>query len=118
MFNVRNSTQTSLEDIEKLIQKLFSSLNYQLNLTQSAKPFVTSPSSKVVEVLKEAILKVVGITPSYSTGGGTSDARFFAQEGVEVVEFGVSNDTLHAPNEIKEEVIKLYEVFKEVVKRF
>ncbi len=117
MFNVRNSTKTTLEDVEGFIKKSLGDLNYQLTLTQSAHPFLTNQNSKIVQALKEAIQKVVRITPNPSTSGGTSDARFFAQKGVDTVEFGVSNDTIHAPNErvLKEEVVQLYQVFKEVI---
>ncbi len=55
-----------------------------------------------------------------STAGGTSDARFMGAFGIDVVEFGVINDTIHAPNErtsIKE-VEGLCAVFKDTSKTF
>ena len=42
---------------------------------------------------------VTGITPTLSTGGGTSDGRFIAPSGTHVVEFGAVNATIHKPNE-------------------
>jgi len=120
MFNVRNSTKTTKEDIEKFIDKYFSDMDYTLTLTQSAKPFITSRDSKVVKNLQESIKEVVGIDPKLSTAGGTSDARFFGEFGVDTVEFGVINDTIHSVNErtsIKE-VEGLYKVFREFLKRF
>jgi succinyl-diaminopimelate desuccinylase len=99
MFNVRNSTNTTQKEIKSLFESLFSGLAYDLKLTQGSYPFVTKRDSKVVEVLSESIQRVVGIETKYSTAGGTSDARFMAQYGIEVVEFGVINDTIHAPNE-------------------
>jgi succinyl-diaminopimelate desuccinylase len=120
MFNVRNNTHTTKEDIEKFIHKHFKDMNYTLELKQSAKPFITNPNTKVVKQLDKAIQKYTGITPKHSTAGGTSDARFFADYGVKVVEFGVINDTIHAPNErtSKDEVIKLSEIFKDVIENW
>ncbi len=120
MFNVRNSTKTSKEDIEEFVHKYFSEMNYTLTLDQSAYPFVTDANTHIVRSLDAAIEKVTGIKPKHSTAGGTSDARFIAPCGVDVVEFGVKNDTIHAPNErtSKEEVQKLYEVFRELIDTF
>jgi len=120
MFNVRNNTKTSKEDIEKFINELFKDTNYRLVLNQSAKPFMTDKNSKVVKVVASAIKKITGIDTKYSTAGGTSDARFLAEFGIDVVEFGSLNDTIHAPNErvsIKE-VEGLKAVFDEVIKNF
>ncbi len=120
MFNVRNNTQTDKEKIQKFIHKHFKDMNYTLTLKESAKPFITDPNTKVVTMLDKAIKKETNITPKHSTAGGTSDARFFAEYGVKVVEFGVKNDTIHAPNErtTKEEVIKLSKIFKDVIKKW
>lgn len=120
MFNVRNNTKTSMRDIEAFVHKYFDGMNYTLTLSESAKPFLTDPNSKVVKVIDRAIEKVTGIKPKHSTAGGTSDARFFAEYGVKTIEFGVKNDTIHAPNErtSKDEVIGLYKVFQEVIKSF
>lgn len=120
MFNVRNSTKTSKEDVEDFVHKYFSGLKYDLTTSQSAKPFITDVNRPVVHALDNAIQKVCGIMPKHSTAGGTSDARFIAAYGIDVIEFGVINDTIHAPNERTSiiEVEKLFEVFKEVVKNF
>ncbi len=120
MFNVRNNTHTDKEKIKNFIHKHFKDMNYSLELKQSAKPFITDPNTKVVKTLDESIKKITGITPKHSTAGGTSDARFFAEYGVKTVEFGVKNDTIHAPNERtgKDEVIKLSKIFKETIKNW
>ena len=120
MFNVRNNTKTTMQDIERFVHKFFDGMNYTLKLNQSAKPFLTDPNSKVVKTIDKAIQEVIGITPKHSTAGGTSDARFFAEFGVKTIEFGVKNDTIHAPNERvdKDEVVGLYKVFKKVIENF
>ncbi len=120
MFNVRNSTNTTIEDIKSFVDKYFKDMNYSLSLNQSAKPFITDKNSKIVKLLQKEIKNIVGIDPKLSTAGGTSDARFFGEFGVDTVEFGVINDRIHAINErtsIKE-VEKLYEIFKSAIERF
>ncbi len=120
MFNVRNSTKTTKEDIESFVDRYFKDMNYLLTLTESAKPFMTDKDSKIVKAISGAIEEVTGVKTAYSTAGGTSDARFFAEFGVDVVEFGVKNDTIHAPNErtTPEEVESLKEVFDRVIAAF
>ncbi len=120
MFNVRNSTKTTKEDVEAFVHKYFKEMDYTLVLNQSAKPFVTNRDSKVVQKVHESIEAVTGIDAKYSTAGGTSDARFFGEFGIDTVEFGVLNDTIHAPNESTsiDEVKALYEVFLKVIKSF
>jgi len=81
---------------------------------------MTNPQSAVVKTIDKAIVAVCSTPPKHSTAGGTSDARFFAEYGVDTVEFGVINDTIHAPNErtTVDEVERLYQVFIETIKNF
>jgi succinyl-diaminopimelate desuccinylase len=120
MFNVRNSTKTTQEDIRLHIETLFKDLDYTLELTQGSYPFVTKRDSKIVEKLTSSIKDITGVETKLSTAGGTSDARFMGAFGIDVVEFGVINDTIHAPNERTsiDEVEGLYQVFKDLVKNF
>ncbi|MCX6073489.1 MAG: succinyl-diaminopimelate desuccinylase [Campylobacterales bacterium] len=120
MFNVRNSTATTKESIELFIAKQCSGIEYTLTLDQSAKPFVTDAHTRIVQLLSDAIGEVASIVPKRSTAGGTSDARFIAEYGIDVIEFGVINDTIHAPNERTSiaEVESLYKVFSTLIQRF
>jgi len=120
MFNVRNSTKTSLDDVEHFVHKYFSGMDYDLTLSQSAEPFLTQTDRPVVHNIDKSIRKICGITPKHSTAGGTSDARFIAAYGVDVIEFGVINDRIHAPNERTsiDEVERLYSVFKDMIEQF
>jgi succinyl-diaminopimelate desuccinylase len=120
MFNVRNSTATSRDDVEHFVHRYFKEMNYTLKLEQSAKPFMTDVNTKVVRHLDKAIKEVTDITPKHSTAGGTSDARFIAEYGIDVIEFGVRNDTIHAPNErtTRDEVIGLYRVFSSLIESY
>ncbi len=120
MFNVRNSTKTTLEDIKNFIETQFSGLDFELTVNQSSRPFLTDTATPIVRTLDRVIKESTKITPAHSTAGGTSDARFLAAYGVETVEFGVINDTIHAPNESTtvEQVEKLYEIFYNTVRHY
>ncbi len=117
MFNIRNSTKTTQESVKAFIAKEFQNLNYSLSLTQSAYPFITSTDSKIVKDLHNAIYSIMNTVPEYSTAGGTSDARFIAKYGINVIEFGVKNDTIHGVDErtTVDEVVKLYKIFKRLI---
>ena len=87
MFNVRNSTKTTQEEIKVHIAEIFENLDYSLELTQGSYPFVTKRDSKIVKKLSQSILSVCAVETQLSTAGGTSDARFMGAFGIDVVEF-------------------------------
>ncbi|SFV61868.1 N-succinyl-L,L-diaminopimelate desuccinylase [hydrothermal vent metagenome] len=120
MFNVRNSTKTTAEDIKEFVDKNLHNLDYSIKLSQSAKPFMTNSDTLVVKAIDKAIKKICGKPPKHSTAGGTSDARFMGEYKINTVEFGVINDTIHAPNErtTVDEVEKLYSVFVYLINNF
>lgn len=120
MFNVRNSTKTTKEDIERFVHKYFRGMDYILTINESAKPFLTKRNSPIVHHVVKAIEEKTGMYPKLSTAGGTSDARFFAEFNIDSVELGVINDTIHAPNErtTMQEVEDLEDVFKRVIQNF
>lgn len=106
MFNVRNNYLTDKSAIKSYIKSLLKSAGikkYDLSFSQSAFPFVGAESSldsaNLLNILCDAIYKKTHITPRPNTGGGTSDARYFSAFGVEVVEFGLVNDRIHAVDE-------------------
>jgi succinyl-diaminopimelate desuccinylase len=118
MFNVRNNTNITQEEIKAFVAKHFSGLEYELHLTQGSYPFKTPTDTKIVQKIDEAIERVTQVKPKHSTAGGTSDARFMAPFGIDVIEFGVKNDTIHSVNErtTKKELEDLYKVFKTLIK--
>ena len=120
MFNVRNSTKTTQESVRLHIERVLEGIDYTLRLTQGSYPFVTKRDSLIVRQMQKSIRSVTGIETKLSTAGGTSDARFMGAYGIDVVEFGVINDTIHAPNERTsiEEVEQLYRVFGDTVRHF
>lgn len=120
MFNVRNTTKTSQEDIIAYIKSLCKDLKYELKMSQGAFPFLTCVDSKIVKSIKESIGSVCSVEAKYSTAGGTSDARFITQYGVDVVEFGVRNDSMHSVNEYTymADVEKLRDCFSHLINNF
>ncbi|MEA3331434.1 MAG: succinyl-diaminopimelate desuccinylase [Campylobacterota bacterium] len=117
MFNVRNTTLTTQKEVREFVDKHLDGLDYELKLTQGSYPFITDTETKLVHNIDLAIESVTGIKPKHSTAGGTSDARFVSQFGIDVIEFGVINDTIHAINErtTTKEVENLYKVFKKLL---
>ncbi|MBK1991827.1 succinyl-diaminopimelate desuccinylase [Campylobacter sp. 2018MI35] len=120
MFNVRNSLDTSIDDVKAYVEKICEGLNYELKISQSSKPFLTKSDNKIVQKINQSVQKITSQVPKFNTKGGTSDARFLAEFGVSVCEFGVCNDTIHAVNErvSVEEFEKLCLVYKDFVENF
>ena len=100
MFNFRYSTETTKEELQKKVNAILNShkLNYSIDWSHSGYPFLT-PQGVLVSACIDAIEKIKSIKPELSTSGGTSDGRFIAQEGTQVVELGPINATIHQINE-------------------
>ena len=100
LFNFRFSTEVTEDELRNRVTALLDKheLNYDLQWKLSGNPFLTS-TGKLVDAACGAIKSVCGIETDCSTGGGTSDGRFIAPTGAEVIELGVNNDTIHKVNE-------------------
>lgn len=98
--NFRYSTElTATQIIERFQATLDAySVDYDVQWTYNGSPFITQPGS-LTDAVSRAIKKVTGLTTELSTSGGTSDARFIAPTGAQVVEIGPSNKTIHKINE-------------------
>lgn len=123
LFNIRNGvstdTKTAKSFIENALQKAQIN-NFELDIEQSSNSFVieeTETAKKYFESLKKCVEEISGVTPKPSTAGGTSDARFISKYGICVLEFGVRNETIHAPNECVsiDEVEKLTKIFQSLI---
>jgi len=120
MFNVRNSTKTTQQEIIEFIDKYFSKFDYNLKLTQGSYPFMTDANTKVVQKMRASIKNILNIDTKNSTAGGTSDARFFGQFKIDTIEFGVINDTIHSVGEktTVKEVENLSKIFEDIIKYY
>jgi succinyl-diaminopimelate desuccinylase len=98
--NLRYSPVQTLEGLKHTFESLLTKhqLKYTLEWYLSGEPFYTPPG-KLCAAVSAAVEAVVGRSPQLTTGGGTSDGRFIAPRGAEVVELGVVNATIHKVNE-------------------
>lgn len=119
MFNFRYSTQSSAEQLQQRVIALLDKhgLSYDLDWTLNGLPFLTDSGSLVAATVK-AIYQVQGFETRLETSGGTSDGRFIAPTGAQVVELGPCNATIHKINECVsvtdlEQLAKMYEAILE-----
>ena len=99
-FNLRFSTEWTEQGLKDSIRDLLDSheLDYELLWRPCSRPFLTQ-SGKLLGAVQDAVADMCGIIPEVSTDGGTSDGRFIAPTGAEVVELGPVNATIHKVNE-------------------
>jgi succinyl-diaminopimelate desuccinylase len=97
-FNLRFSTEQTVEGLQKTVLAILDgTTSYTLEWFVSL-PFLTLPGTLTASVAR-AVQESVGRTPEFSSTGGTSDGRFIAPTGAQVVELGVINATIHKVNE-------------------
>jgi succinyl-diaminopimelate desuccinylase len=100
-FNFRYSTEINATTLKQQVETVLNEeldLEYQLNWRLNGEPFLTR-SGELIKAATKAVLTHCNISPELSTGGGTSDGRFIAPYGVEVIELGPVNATIHQVNE-------------------
>jgi len=98
--NFRYSTELTADQITARVEQVLNShgVKYDVKWTYNGSPFITQPGS-LTDAASKAIKTITGLTTELSTSGGTSDARFIAPTGAQVVELGPSNKTIHKINE-------------------
>ncbi len=119
-FNLRFSTAITEQQIKQRIETILNKhqLEYTIDWSLSGQPFLT-PDGELVEAAKQAIKSVCNIETELSTSGGTSDGRFIAPIGAQVVELGPVNESIHKIDENIniDELEKLTAVYTEILKR-
>ncbi len=117
-FNLRYSTELTAEEIQQRVEAILSNegIEFDLDWHLSGEPFLTE-KPELIGQMQLAIQAVTGMTAENSTGGGTSDGRFIAKLGTQVVEFGPCNGTIHKPNECVSmaDLEQLSEVYERVL---
>ena len=100
VFNFRFSTQVTDVELRQRTEAILDAheLDYNIQWSLSGQPFLT-PSGELVEAAVASIREVTGLETELSTSGGTSDGRFIAPTGAQVVELGPINATIHKLNE-------------------
>ncbi|WP_444907642.1 succinyl-diaminopimelate desuccinylase [Microbulbifer sp. SSSA008] len=117
--NWRFSTELTAEDLETRARAILDkhNLKYEANFKLSGLPFLTA-AGPLVQATQQAILTITGEKTELSTAGGTSDGRFIAPTGAQVVELGPVNATIHKVDERVEadhlDILK--DIYREVLK--
>ncbi|HEX5788139.1 MAG TPA: succinyl-diaminopimelate desuccinylase [Woeseiaceae bacterium] len=99
-FNFRYSTEWDYARLKRRVQEIFDrhGVDYTIDWHLSGEPFLTDPGP-LIDAVVRAVEAETGATPELSTGGGTSDGRFISPAGVDVVELGPVNASIHKVNE-------------------
>jgi succinyl-diaminopimelate desuccinylase len=117
-FNFRYSTEWTHESLQEKVHAVFDAhqIDYELSWHLSGKPFLTDPG-KLINAVSQAVTEHTGNAPELSTGGGTSDGRFISPAGVDVVELGPVNASIHKIDEhVKvEDVITLTSMYRRIM---
>ncbi|MCL7929369.1 succinyl-diaminopimelate desuccinylase [Halomonas llamarensis] len=100
VFNLRFSTEVTHDELKARTHAILDAhgLEYELDWTLNGEPFLTAEGA-LVDAAIQGVETVTGKRPTLSTSGGTSDGRFIATLGAQVVELGPLNDTIHKVNE-------------------
>ncbi len=116
-FNVRFNTHWTTESLEQKIRDTLDTItkNYALEMEGNANPFITTPGPWTQNVF-DIVKRHTNREPKLSTSGGTSDARFVAQY-CPVVEFGLTNETIHQIDENLKipDLHKLVEIYADII---
>ncbi len=99
-FNFRFCTESTVEDLQRRTEAVLDAHNidHRIDWHLSGDAFLTA-GGELLSAVSAAIRHVLDVDPQASTGGGTSDGRFIAPIGAEVIEFGPVNATIHKVNE-------------------
>lgn len=120
LFNLRYSTEITHETIKQRIHAILDSHNidYDINWQHSGEPFLTA-KGELVDAAQASIKSVCGVDTELSTAGGTSDGRFIAPTGAQVVELGPVNESIHKIDENINiaELDQLTEIYGVLLKR-
>ena len=120
MFNFRYSTETTKEELMAKVHEILDNhkIDYTIDWSHSGYPFLT-PVGDLVSACVSAVEEIKDITPELSTSGGTSDGRFIAQEGTQIVELGPVNATIHQVNEsiLVEDLEDLSHIYSKVLSK-
>jgi len=114
-FNLRFSTEQTVETLQATVEGILRrhGVKYSIEWFISGYPFLTEPGVLSAAACR-AVEEELQVSPKLSTGGGTSDGRFIAPMGAQVIELGVINATIHKANECVrvEDIERLRRVYR------
>ena len=118
LFNFRFSTEVTEVQLRQRVENILGKhgLNYSMEWRLSGEPFLTA-TGLLVDVATQCIEEVTGLKTLLSTAGGTSDGRFIAPMGTEVVELGPLNSSIHRVDEHVsiDDLEKLTKIYQKIV---
>jgi len=118
LFNFRFSTEVTSELLQQQTEAIFNRhySDYSIEWQLSGNPFITEEGI-LTEAVKQAIYTVTRVETELSTGGGTSDGRFIAPAGAQVVEIGPCNKTIHKANEevLVDDLERLSQIYEAIL---
>ncbi|MEM0955731.1 MAG: succinyl-diaminopimelate desuccinylase [Pseudomonadota bacterium] len=118
LFNFRYCTEVTADELRQRSEDILNrhGLQYDIEWNLSGEPFLT-PAGSLVDATTSAVEAEMGYSPQLSTAGGTSDGRFIAPTGAEVVELGPVNASIHQINEevSAEAVPRLANIYRRVL---
>ena len=118
LFNFRFSTEVTDAELRQRVEAILDAygFEYELEWTLSGQPFLT-PAGRLVDAARSAIREVTGIEAQLSTSGGTSDGRFIAPTGAQVLELGPLNATIHKIDETVsvEDLEQLSSIYEQIL---
>jgi succinyl-diaminopimelate desuccinylase len=119
-FNLRFSTAQTSDGLKDRIEQLCAQdqLDHHIDWVVSGQPFLT-PQGQLLECVDRSVSAIQGFVPEHSTGGGTSDGRFIAALGCELIELGPVNDSIHQVNEYVKlaDLVKLSDIYLQLMNR-
>jgi len=117
-FNFRYSTEWTHESLQQRVHELFDAhdIDYEIKWHLSGEPFLTEPG-RLIDAVTQSVTEHTGTPPELSTGGGTSDGRFISPAGVDVVELGPVNASIHKIDEHVNvaDVVKLTSMYRRIL---
>ena len=120
LFNFRYSTRHDRDSLVTAVESACRALGLDCDIDWrlSGEPFLTEPG-RLIKAVRDAVESVAGDRPELSTAGGTSDGRFVAPTGAEVVELGPVNATIHSIDErvLVTDLDRLSEMYESVIAR-
>ncbi len=120
IFNFRFSTELTAEILQQRVEAILNKhqIKYRIEWNLSGQPFLT-PEGELVDAACEAIQELTGYPGELSTAGGTSDGRFIAPTGAQVLELGPVNATIHKVNESvnTEDLDTLSDIYERIMQK-
>jgi succinyl-diaminopimelate desuccinylase len=121
LINFRNGPVSPVEEIQARVNELLHRHgieNFETEWKITGEPF-RSPAGKLRQAVEAAVKNILGQTPDQNTGGGTSDGRFLAPLGSEVVELGLINSSIHQVDERTPvaDLDRLYATYYDIIRR-